>query len=180
MKNDIAHITKEALDEWFNDYLYPYQLALLRAERQPKREIIGKQQIGLTSFFAWEAFNDAILTGANQIFYCENQHQANYCLEIIQRFAENFGVTLIAYKSIYCSIVNLSNGAILYFLNPTSKTLAGIAGNVYACDFLYWKDFDRINKYVSSFAAKKIYRKTYFATLNTENADLLLINGRLA
>ncbi|EPW0457716.1 TPA: terminase family protein, partial [Escherichia coli] len=75
-KNDVSGLTAEMLDEWARKNLYAYQLHCRENRHRERRFILKSRQIGMTWYFAWEAFEDAVVTGDNQIFFSASRVQA--------------------------------------------------------------------------------------------------------
>ncbi|MCO1337285.1 terminase family protein, partial [Microbulbifer sp. OS29] len=61
-------ITAEQLEEIRKELFYGYQHRWHDHKSERTRFILKSRQIGATYYFAWEAFEDAIITGDNQIF----------------------------------------------------------------------------------------------------------------
>lgn len=161
VKNDISELTAEGFAEKFAKHLYGYQ----RKWREHKllhkiRQILKSRQIGATWYFAAEAFEDAVLTGDNQIFLSASKAQAQVFRQYIQHFALDwFGIELKGRDTI-----ELSNGAILYFLSSNSRTAQSYHGHVYMDEYFWMPNFSEYNKVASAMATHKKYRKTYFST----------------
>ena len=72
VKNDISGITKDILDEYRERIFFKYQKDIHNQKNNDElnetRFYLKSRQIGLTFYFAYEAFEDAILTGDNQVF----------------------------------------------------------------------------------------------------------------
>ena len=74
------------------------------------RNILKSRQIGATYYFSFEALEDAIFSGDNQIFLSASKRQAEIFKNYIVKMArEYFGVELTGNPII------LSNGAELHF-----------------------------------------------------------------
>ncbi|EEI2191350.1 terminase, partial [Salmonella enterica] len=67
-KNDISSLTQEDFDTWAEEHLFEYQKHLRRNIGQLVRNILKSRQIGATWYFAFEAFENAVMTGDPQIF----------------------------------------------------------------------------------------------------------------
>ncbi|MCV5209432.1 terminase family protein, partial [Escherichia coli] len=82
-----------------------YQKHLRRNIGQQVRNILKSRQIGATWYFAFEAFENAVLTGDPQIFLSASKVQAEYFRSYIVNIAEQyFGITLTG------NPIRLSNG----------------------------------------------------------------------
>lgn len=159
-KNDISGITAEALEKIRKEIFYEYQNNWHENKRQRTRFILKSRQIGATYYFAWEAFEDAILTGDNQIFLSASKNQAEIFKAYIIGFAHKyFDVEL---KSTDC--ITLSNGAELRFVSTNGRTAQGYHGHLYIDEVFWIPDFKKLNTLASGMAAHKKWRKTYFST----------------
>ncbi|EQA7201525.1 terminase gpP N-terminus-related DNA-binding protein, partial [Yersinia enterocolitica] len=88
-KNDISSITKEMLDSWASEHLFDYQLHCRANKEQNFRHILKSRQVGMTYYFAFEAFEDAVLSGDRQVFFSASRAQSEifkfYIVEIAQQ-----------------------------------------------------------------------------------------------
>lgn len=159
-RNDVSEITAEQLEEIRQELFYGYQQRWHDNKDQRTRFILKSRQIGATYYFAWEAFEDAINTGDNQIFLSASRSQAEIFKAYIIRFArEYFDLELKGAESI-----ELSNGAELRFVSTNGRTAQGYHGHLYIDEVFWIPDFERLNKLASGMAAHKKWRKTYFST----------------
>lgn len=163
-KNDISGITKEMLDEIREKLFYGYQKLWHQAKENPLtrriREILKSRQIGATYYFSYEAFEDAVLTGDNQIFLSASRDQAEVFKAYIIAFAkEYFDVELKGQ-----GVIILSNGAELRFLSTNSNTAQSYHGHLYIDEVFWIANYKRLKKVASGMAAHKKWRKTLFST----------------
>ena len=110
-KNDVSHITKEMLDEYREKTFFEYQKEIHGHKQNDEinevRFYLKSRQIGLTFYFAFEAFEDAVLTGDNQVFISASKKQSYIFKNYIRKFALEIGeVDLKGMDDI-----ELSNGA---------------------------------------------------------------------
>ncbi|MEB7742569.1 terminase family protein [Escherichia coli] len=157
-KNDVSDLTAEQLDAWAHDHLYAYQLHCRANKHREQRFILKSRQIGMTWYFAWEAFEDAVVTGDNQIFFSASRAQSEIFREYIVNFALQFGVTLTG------KTVRLSNGAMLRFLSTNVSTAQGFNGHLYGDEVFWIPKFTRLHEVASAMATHDKYRITYFST----------------
>ena len=75
VKNDISHITPEMCQP-FIDSLFGYQKHLRNNKHHDIRNLLKSRQIGATYYFSFEALEDAIFSGDNQIFLSASKRQA--------------------------------------------------------------------------------------------------------
>lgn len=159
IKNDISHITPEMFQP-FIDTLFDYQLCMRENKlAHAVRIVLKSRQVGFTYYCAFEALEDAILTGDNQIFLSASKNQSFIFRTYIQKIAwELFQVELKGNPII------LSNGAELHFLSTNKSTAQGFHGHVYGDEFAWVRDFKDFYTVSSAMATHKKWRETYFST----------------
>jgi uncharacterized protein YjcR len=163
-KNDISGITPEDLDRVREALFFEYQQEWYARKNDPAtcrtRFILKSRQIGATYYFAFEAFDDAIRTGDNQIFLSASRDQAEVFKAYIIAFAhEHFGLELKG-----TGVITLSNGAELRFLSTNSRTAQSYHGHLYVDECFWIPDFDKMWKVASGMASHKRWRRTLFST----------------
>ncbi|WP_204126896.1 terminase large subunit domain-containing protein [Pseudomonas ogarae] len=162
-KNDISGLTEVDFLDQFISKMYRYQQELFAAKQNPLtcriRNILKSRQVGLTYYFAGEAFMDAVLSGDNQVFLSASRAQSeifrSYIIEFAQRW---FGIELTG------NPIVLSNGAELRFLSTNSSTAQGYHGHVYVDEYFWIRDFEKLSTVASAMGTHKKWRKTYFST----------------
>jgi PBSX family phage portal protein len=77
VKNDVSRLTPAMFQEKFHVRFYDYQRAWRAAQAQRNRAILKSRQVGATWYFSQEAFENAALTGDNQIFLSATRAQSN-------------------------------------------------------------------------------------------------------
>lgn len=159
VKNDISHVTPEMFEPFLST-LFDYQLHLRNQKDKYKvRKLLKSRQIGATYYFAFEALEDAILTGDNQIFLSASKRQAEIFKTYITKMAlQYFNVVLKGNPII------LSNGAELHFLSTNKSTTQGYHGHVYGDEFAWLRNFEEFYTVSSAMATHKKWRETYFST----------------
>ncbi|EHW1388052.1 terminase family protein [Salmonella enterica] len=158
-KNDVSGITAEMLDTWAREHLFEYQLHCREHKGEDWRFILKSRQVGMTYYFAWEAFEDAVITGDNQVFFSASRSQSEIFREYIVQIAQNhFSVTLTGKN------IRLSNGAILRFLSTNASTAQGFNGHLYGDEVFWIPKFTRLHEVASAMATHNKYRTTYFST----------------
>lgn len=160
IKNDISGITAEKLEEIRKELFYDYQHTWFDNKTQRTRFILKSRQIGATYYFAWEAFEDAILTGDNQIFLSASKNQA----EIFKAYMIGFARKYFELDLKGTDCITLSNGAELRFVSTNGRTAQGYHGHLYIDEVFWIPDFNKLNTLASGMAAHKKWRKTYFST----------------
>jgi len=164
VKNDISGLTQEQFDEFRNAHFFEYQLLWHERKRDPltcrNRFILKSRQIGATYYFAYEAFEDAVLTGDNQIFLSASRDQAEvfkaYIIAIAQ---QHFDIELKGQ-----GVIILSNGAEIRFLSTNSRTAQSYHGHLYVDEAFWIPDFKKLWKVASGMSAHKKWRRTIFST----------------
>jgi uncharacterized protein YjcR len=166
-KNEVGELTEVDFLDKFISKMYGYQKELFAAKQNPLtariRNILKSRQVGLTYYFAGEAFMDAVLTGDNQIFLSASRAQSEIFRSYIISFAQEwFGLELTGNP-----IVLSKDGkpwAELRFLSTNSSTAQGHHGHVYVDEYFWIRDFEKLNTVASAMATHKKWRKTYFST----------------
>lgn len=158
-KNDISGLTQEDFDAFAEENLFRYQKHLRLNIAQQVRNILKSRQIGATWYFAFEAFENAVMTGDPQIFLSASRPQAEVFRSYIVHIAEQFfGITLTG------NPIRLSNGAELRFLSTNKNTAQSYSGHLY-CDEYFWvPSFTKLNETASAMATHDKWRTTYFST----------------
>jgi uncharacterized protein YjcR len=163
-KNDIGSITAERLTEIREKLFFDYQKNWFDHLAERCRFILKSRQIGATFYFAWEAFENAVNTGENQIFLSASRNQANIFKAYIIKFAaEYFDVEL---KGTECIELTKDGKpwAELRFLSTNSTTAQGYHGHLYIDEVFWIPDFIKLDKLAGPMASHAKWRKTYFST----------------
>ncbi|GLS26167.1 terminase large subunit domain-containing protein [Marinibactrum halimedae] len=164
VKNDISHITEEQLTEIRNELFQTYQLRWYDNKHHRNRFILKSRQIGATYYFSWEALEDAILSGENQVFISASKKQAEIFKGYIAAFAHKyFDITLTG------ETPTLSNGAQFQFGSTNARTVQGYNGHLYVDEVFWIPSFKDLNKVIKPIASQKHLRKTYFSTPSVES-----------
>ncbi|HIE1218854.1 terminase large subunit domain-containing protein [Serratia sp. IR-2025] len=158
-KNDISALTQEDFEAFADEHLFGYQKHLRLNITQQIRNILKSRQIGATWYFAFEALENAVMTGDPQIFLSASRPQAEVFRSYIVNIAEQyFGVTLTG------NPIRLSNGAELRFLSTNSNTAQSYSGHLYVDEYFWIQNFARLNEVASAMATHDRWRTTYFST----------------
>lgn len=157
-RNDVSGITADDFKE-FTDQLFDYQRTLREAKQYRNRIWLKSRQIGATWYAAFEALEDAIMTGNNQAFLSASLSQSLIFRRYIVKFAfELFGLELVG------DPIVLSNGAELHFLSTNSSTAQGFCANVYIDEIFWQRDFTRLKTVAAAIATHSYLRRTYIST----------------
>jgi hypothetical protein len=165
--NDISNISIEMLDEIRDGMLYQYQKLWYENKGRRNRFILKSRQIGATYYFAWEALDDAIRTGDNQLFISASRDQSEIFKQYIVAFAQqHFEIEL---KGKF--LIKLSNGAELRFLATNSSTAQSYHGHLYIDEVFWIPRFKELKKVAGGMASHKKWRRTFFSTPSAMSHD---------
>lgn len=164
LKNDISDIAPQALADIRDELFYEYQHRWHSNKDQRTRFILKSRQIGATYYFAWEAFEDAVLTGDNQIFLSASKNQADIFKAYICRFAQEYFEIELKGTDVIALSKDGKPWAELRFVSTNGRTAQGYHGHLYVDEVFWIPDFDKLNKLATGMASHKKWRKTYFST----------------
>jgi len=167
VKNDVSHITKEMLDEYRERTFFEYQKEIHRHKQDDAineiRFYLKSRQIGLTFYFAFEAFEDAVLNGDNQVFISASKKQAYIFKNYIRKFALEIGEVDLKGKD----DIELSNGAKLGFMSTNVATSQGFNGHMYWDEVFWIPRFAELDDYAGGMSIQAKFRTTYISTPST-------------
>ena len=127
----MSDITAERLEEIRTELFYQYQKNWHANKDQRTRFILKSRQIGATFYFAWEAFEDAIISGDDQIFLSASKNQAHIFKAYILKFAhEYFDVQLKGAEAIELT-KDGKPWATFRFVSTNGNTAQGYHGHLY-------------------------------------------------
>ena len=163
IKNDLSQVTAEELEAVRKELFFDYQQNWYDHLVERIRFILKSRQIGATYYFAWEALENAILTGDNQIFLSASKNQAELFKAYIMHFGrEYFGVEL---KGADVIDINTHKGrAELRFVSTSARSAQSYHGHLYIDEVFWIPGFEKLNQVASAMASHKKWRKTYFST----------------
>jgi uncharacterized protein YjcR len=167
-RNDISELDLSKFDDWADKNLFEYQKLWREVAHDPERNrnrfILKSRQIGATYYFAFEAFEDAVKNGKNQIFLSASKPQARVFKAYIQAFArEQFDLELKGGDFIEL----FKDGkvwATLYFLSTNTNTAQSYTGNLYIDEVFWIPNYEKLENVASGMAGHKHWRRTYFST----------------
>ncbi|WGE29428.1 terminase family protein [Edwardsiella tarda] len=163
--NDISQLTAESFAP-FIETLYGFQKTLRENKHHKRRNLLKARQIGATWYFAFEAFEDAVLTGDTQIFLSASKRQALVFRTYIARIAyHSFGITIKG------DPIRLSNMAEIFFLATNSNTAQSNSGHLYIDEYMWIPRFATLNTVASAMTTRKKWRLTWFSTPSTKLHD---------
>ncbi len=167
VKNDVSHITAQMLADYREKTFFDYQKDIHAHKCDDAlnefRFYLKSRQIGLTFYFAYEAFEDAVLSGDNQIFLSASRKQSEIFKNYIRKFALTIGDVDLKGKD----ELQLSNGATLYFLSTNARTAQGFNGHVYFDEVFWIPRFSDLDDYAGGMSIQSNYRTTYLSTPST-------------
>lgn len=166
-KNDVSKVTAEMLAEYREQTFFKYQLKIWQTKQDDAlnwmRFYLKSRQIGLTYYFAFEAFEDAIITGDNQIFLSASKKQSEIFKAYIRMFALKIGDVDLKGKD----EITLSNGATFYFLSTNSRTAQGYHGHLYVDEVFWIPKFKELDDLAGGMSMHDKWRTTYLSTPST-------------
>lgn len=165
VKNDISAITTEMLDEIRQRLFFGYQLVWYDNKGLRHRFILKSRQIGATFYFAFEAFDDAIRTGDNQLFLSASRSQA----EVFKSYIIAFALTEFDIELKGADFLKLSNGAELRFLSTNSTTAQSYHGHLYRDELFWILNFEKVNKVSKAMATHQKWRITDLSTPSAQS-----------
>lgn len=161
-KNDVSHLTAEDFKERLHSRFFAYQHEVRSTLGQRNRMFLKARQLGFTWFFAQEGFENATLTGDNQIFLSATRAQSEIFLQYIRDICgEAFDIEL---KGNPLVLHTAKGPATLYFLATSSRSAQGYHGHVYGDEFFWMPKFKEFWKVASGMAAHAKWRRTMFST----------------
>lgn len=168
-KNDFTKIDETDLMEKFFNGLFGYQLECWEHRNEKLRDILKSRQIGMTWYFAREAFTDALLTGRNKLFISASRKQAEMFRSYICKFArEWFGIEL---RGRDCIKLQTRHGiAELHFLSTNSKTAQSYHGDLYIDEYFWIPKFDILKDVAMGMASQKKWHITFFSTPSSKGS----------
>ncbi|HFW3090568.1 TPA: terminase family protein [Salmonella enterica subsp. enterica serovar Reading] len=167
--NDVSELTAESFQPII-DKLYAFQKTLRDNKHRRRRNLLKARQIGATWYFAFEAFEDAVLTGDTQIFLSASKRQALVFRTYIAKIAmEYFGIPIKG------DPIRLSNLAEIFFLATNSNTAQSNSGHLYIDEYMWIPKFSTLNTVASAMTTRKKWRMTWFSTPSAKTHDGYLL-----
>lgn len=167
--NDVSELTAESFQPVV-DKLYGFQKTLRKNKHRRRRNLLKARQIGATWYFAFEAFEDAVLTGDTQIFISASKRQALVFRTYIAKIAmEYFGIPIKG------DPIRLSNLAEIFFLATNSNTAQSNSGHLYIDEYMWISRFSTLNTVASAMTTRKKWRMTWFSTPSAKTHEGYLL-----
>jgi len=169
MENYIDNITEKELTAAKDAFFFKYQkdwFAGRKAQGTSRtRFLMLSRQIGSSAYFVFEALEDAVLTGNDQIFISPTDTAG----EALNGFVKMFSRDYFKRELTGDKTIKLSNGASIYFLSETCKTYGALAGNVYIQDAAYLKNFTKTWAIARGISMLEKHSRTLFTARNPHN-----------
>ncbi|EBU8196146.1 terminase [Salmonella enterica subsp. enterica serovar Sandiego] len=167
--NDVSELTADSFQP-IVDKLYGFQKTLRENKHRRRRNLLKARQIGATWYFAFEAFEDAVLTGDTQIFLSASKRQALVFRTYIAKIAmEYFGIPIKG------DPIRLSNLAEIFFLATNSNTAQSNSGHLYIDEYMWIPKFSTLNTVASAMTTRKKWRMTWFSTPSAKTHEGYLL-----
>ncbi|EFU6568959.1 terminase [Salmonella enterica] len=167
--NDISELTADSFQPVV-DRLYGFQKTLRANKHRRRRNLLKARQIGATWYFAFEAFEDAVLTGDTQIFLSASKRQALVFRTYIAKIAmEYFGIPIKG------DPIRLSNLAEIFFLATNSNTAQSNSGHLYIDEYMWIPRFSTLNTVASAMTTRQKWRMTWFSTPSAKTHEGYLL-----
>ncbi|EGC1617517.1 terminase family protein [Salmonella enterica] len=167
--NDVSELTADSFQP-IVDKLYGFQKTLRANKHRRRRNLLKSRQIGATWYFAFEAFEDAVLTGDTQIFLSASKRQALVFRTYIAKIAmEYFGIPIKG------DPIRLSNLAEIFFLATNSNTAQSNSGHLYIDEYMWIPKFSTLNTVASAMTTRKKWRMTWFSTPSAKTHEGYLL-----
>ncbi|EJL9931257.1 terminase family protein [Salmonella enterica] len=167
--NDVSELTADSFQP-IVDKLYGFQKTLRANKYRRRRNLLKARQIGATWYFAFEAFEDAVLTGDTQIFLSASKRQALVFRTYIAKIAmEYFGIPIKG------DPIRLSNLAEIFFLATNSNTAQSNSGHLYIDEYMWIPKFSTLNTVASAMTTRKKWRMTWFSTPSVKTHEGYLL-----
>ncbi|EMD3053247.1 terminase family protein [Salmonella enterica] len=167
--NDVSELTADSFQP-IVDKLYGFQKTLRANKYRRRRNLLKARQIGATWYFAFEAFEDAVLTGDTQIFLSASKRQALVFRTYIAKIAmEYFGIPIKG------DPIRLSNLAEIFFLATNSNTAQSNSGHLYIDEYMWIQRFSTLNTVASAMTTRTKWRMTWFSTPSAKTHEGYLL-----
>ena len=133
------------------------------------RFVLKSRQLGFSHALAWEALEDALITGKNKIFISASKKQVGQIRSYINDFSEKvFGVPLSGTDCI--TIINPQGDKVeFHFLSTNSATTQSYHGDLYFDEFCWIPKVQDLLDTALAMAIQEGYRITYVSTPSSKS-----------
>ncbi|EAU8270509.1 terminase family protein [Salmonella enterica] len=143
---------------------FAYQHEWNSGARSRNRVLTKMRQAGADFFFAYEALNDALHTGRNQIFLgCTPASVLTVKTYMSAFLSEAAAWTHLGKIKSGKTHLELPNGAVIYFIGPESLA-AALHGNVYVSEYAWADSPKNMIALAKSLSMHARYHATYYTT----------------
>ncbi|EHN6574114.1 terminase family protein [Salmonella enterica] len=143
---------------------FSYQHEWNSGARSRNRVLTKMRQAGADFFFAYEALNDALHTGRNQIFLGCSPASSLTVKNYMSAFLEQTAVWIHPGKiKSGKAHLELPNGAVIYFIEPESLA-AALHGNVYVSEYAWADSPKNMIALAKGLSMHARYHATYYTT----------------
>ncbi|WP_272654032.1 terminase large subunit domain-containing protein [Providencia sp. PROV091] len=125
------------------------------------------RQVGADWYFTLEALNDACLTGRNKIFIGDSNIIESDIDYLLMHFNEKFVSPFDLHRELAINkkfIIELDNGAIIYFISSEEPYLAGICGDVYVPEWSWNEDVRSVVLRALDLSKNNKWRRTFYSS----------------
>lgn len=169
-KNEVSHLTSDEFKKFRDEELYAHQMDWYEAGQNPEtyrqRFILKTRRGGGTFYFAYEAFENAVLHGQTSIFISATRQQAEVFKTYISIIAKRFfGVEISGNPCL------LDNDAQFIYVSTRVESAQSYGGNVYWDEAFWTPKFTELFDVSSPMAAFTEFRKTILSTPSTISHD---------
>ncbi|UDQ97958.1 terminase family protein [Lentisphaerota bacterium WC36G] len=162
-QNDLSEIDLSTVEEKVTTGLKAYQMEMWAIRHHRNRLVLKSRQIGMTWYFAREAFADLLLTGKNKIFISASLKQVAVFRNYIKGFCREWFDVELKGKEEVC-IKTPHGEAYLIFCSTNISTAQSFNGDLYFDEFFWIPKFASLKTTAGGMATHKQFTKTYFST----------------
>ncbi|WP_140920804.1 terminase large subunit domain-containing protein [Limnobaculum xujianqingii] len=166
IKNHFTPEQIEQLRKILYESWYEHQRRWYKQRSRRNRFILKSRQIGGTRYVAQEKLLRALEDGVNQIFLSASRAQAFQFKRFIQAAAKLVGVELVGGDTI-----ELSNGAILYFLGTSAAHAQSYTGDLNFDEVFWVSNFLNVRRVAAGMASHSHLTRTYLSTCSSEEHE---------
>ncbi|MBU2647873.1 terminase family protein [bacterium] len=159
-KNDFSGIDIDGIER---PPFFEYQQEFLD-DKARDRFYLKSRQIGFSWVVAWEALEDAMMSGKNKIFISASKNQVGQIRTYVKQFSvKYYRVQLSGTDKI--TIINPQGDLVeFHFLSTNSTTTQSYHGDLYIDEFCWIPNLRDLLDTALAQASHKHYRITYFST----------------
>ncbi|EGO4409814.1 terminase large subunit domain-containing protein [Escherichia coli] len=143
---------------------FAYQYEWNTGPKSRNRVLTKMRQAGADFFFAYEALNDALHTGRNQIFLCCNTASAQAIKIYVSAFlSQAAAYTRTGKIKSGKTYLEFSNGAVIYFIDLKCHD-AALSGNVYVSEYAWAESPRNMITLAKGMSLHARHHATYYTT----------------